>query len=134
MKIYNLKTTIDIGEYAGLTVAEALEKNKKSIFQMIKEHKLYFSDEVLELANITKIIHDHNPKLEWEKHESKTHKKLKKDTKNLDEIMDELEDDRHKLIFDEDINEDILENSEHGDEVMEEYGNDPIIIDTNLEF
>jgi hypothetical protein len=47
--------------------------------------------------------------------------------------MDELEDDRHKLIFDEDINEDILENSEHGEEVMEEYGNDPIIIDTNLE-
>ena len=62
----------------GLTVAEALEKNKKSIFQMIKEHKLYFSDEVLELANITKIIHDHNPKLEWEKHESKTHKKIEK--------------------------------------------------------
>ena len=46
--------------------------------------------------------------------------------------MDELEDDRHKLIFDEDINEDIGKH-EHGDEVMEEYGNDPIIIDTNLE-
>ena len=135
MKIYNLKSTIDVGEYAGLTVAEVLEKNKKSIFQMIKEHKLYFNDEVLELAGITKVIREHKPGIEWEKHESKSNKKLKKDTKNLDEIMDELEEDRHKLVFEEEINEDldILENSEHSNEVIEEYGNDPIIIDTNLE-
>ena len=33
MKIYNLKSTIDVGEYAGLTVAEALEKNKKVFFK-----------------------------------------------------------------------------------------------------
>ena len=60
---------------------------------------------------------------------------MKKDTKNLDDIIDELEEDRHKLVFEEEINEDldILENSEHSDEIIEEYGNDPIIIDTNLE-
>lgn len=129
MKLYKLKTTLDVGEYAGCTVAEALEKNKKCIFQMIKEYKLYFSDEVLELAGIKKIIHDRQVKIEWQIHENKGHKKLKKDNKNLDEIMDEIEEDRHKLVF-EDIE---IINENDNDELIQEYGIDPIIIDTNLD-
>lgn len=102
MKVYKLNTKIDVGEYKGYTVEEALNMDKKSIFGMIKEFKLNFDDEVLAIANITRIIRDRKVVSMWDKHEDCSKKKYKKDISNIEKIMDEIDDERHKLIFDED--------------------------------
>lgn len=94
MDILNFESVIPEGQYKDMTVQEAFDKNKKSIFSMIKKNRLLFSDDVLKAANITRIIREHNAYYDFERHEVGKQKKLKKDTKSIEQILDEIEMDR----------------------------------------
>lgn len=64
MTVYNLDTVITDGNEKGMTVAEALERDPKYVFNTIKRwaadkvSNKGFSDEVLEAAHVTKIVRD----------------------------------------------------------------------------
>ncbi len=97
MYIFNFDSILPEGRYKGKTVREVFDKNKGSIFKIIKRYHYSFSDDVLEAAHITKIEHEHHSYIEWEHHSAENMKKLKKDTKSLDEILDEMEESRLKI-------------------------------------
>lgn len=114
MKIYHFDTELTEGKLKGKTVQEAFNNNKKVIFNLIKKYKLSFDDEVLAAAGIKKIVRDEvftNVIVESDK-PKQNGKKLKKDKKTLDEILDEIccehinikDDYEYNIIDDNDIN------------------------------
>lgn len=88
--------------YKGKTVREVFNKDKGSIFYLIKTYHYQFSDDVLAEAHITKVIHDRKVYQE-EYHAIRDkglrgdNRKLKKDHKSLDEILDEMDDQRESI-------------------------------------
>lgn len=98
MKIYNFYTVLEEGRYKGKTVREVFDKDKSNIFKLIKKYGYSFSDDVLKSANITKIVRNREVKLEWPRHApDKNAKKYRKDTKTLEQILDEFDDERVKI-------------------------------------
>lgn len=87
--------------YKGKTVREVFEKDKKSIFNLIKMYNCVFSDEVLDEANIKRTKHDRKVYQEEyfevrDKGLLSRSRKLKKENKSIDEILDELDKQRDK--------------------------------------
>jgi len=98
MEIYNFDTVLQQGRQKGKTVREVFDKDRSSIFKLIKKYGYSFSDEVLAAAHITKIVRNREVKLEWPRHApDKNAKKYKKDTKTLEQILDEFDDERVKI-------------------------------------
>lgn len=107
MRIYNFDTVFQEGRYKGKTVQEVFDKDKSNIFKLIKKYGYSFDDEVLAAAHITKIIRNHEVRLEWEHHVAdKNSKKYKKDTKTVEQILNELDDERMNI-------KDLNNNKEH---------------------
>ena len=103
---YNFESILPEGRYKGKTVREVFDKNKSSIFKLIKRYGYSFSDDVLAEAHIRKISSEHHAYLEWE-HHATDNKRLKKDTKTIEEILDEMDYERLKVKLpkdDKDVN------------------------------
>ena len=100
MKKFDFNTVLPEGRYKGKTVEEVFQNNKKSIFSLIKQYGYSFSDDVLKEAGIKKIIRDREAHWEIERDikKGKQEKKLKKDTKNIEQILDELEESRNQSL------------------------------------
>jgi hypothetical protein len=99
MKTYHLDSELTEGKFKGKTVLEALNEDKKFVLNMIKKYKCSFDDEVLKEAGIVKIVHEHtftNTIVEHDKPKPNA-KKLKKDKKSIDEILDEMYDERMNI-------------------------------------
>ena len=95
MEIYNFDTVLQEGRQKGKTVREVFDKDRSNIFKLIKKYGYSFSDEVLAAAHITKIVRNREVKLEWPRHlPDKNSKKYRKETKTIDQILDELDDER----------------------------------------
>lgn len=118
MKIYHFDTELTDGKYKGKTVKEVFNEDNKVIFKLIKKYKYSFDDEVLAAAGIKKMVHnvtftniivDHDPV-------KQNGKKLKKDKKSLDEILDEMYDEHMNIKDDYDdyntINDNDINNAE----------------------
>ena len=106
MKIYHFDTELTEGKLKGKTVQEAFNNDKKVIFNLIKKYKLSFDDEVLAAAGIKKIVRDEvftNVIVDHDKPKP-INKKLKKDKKSLDEILDEICDEHINVKDDYDYN------------------------------
>lgn len=106
MEIYHFDTILPEGKFKDQTVSEAFSHDNKIIFKLIKKYGYSFDDEVLAAANIKKIkrnvtvsniIVDHDPV-------KSSNKKLKKDKKSLDEILDEICDEHMNIKEDYDYN------------------------------
>lgn len=107
MQVYNFETEIEDGRYKGQTIRQVFEKHHDFIFKTIKRwaangvQDKEFSDDVLTAANIKRSVSNFhtyqedyvcNPKKEI----TSIGVKLKKDTKTVDEIFDEMEAERNK--------------------------------------
>lgn len=112
MEIYHFDTILPEGKFKGQTVSEAFSHDNKIIFKLIKKYGYSFDDEVLVAANIKKIKHnvmvsniivDHDPV-------KPNNKKLKKDKKSIDEILDEICDEHLNIKEDYSVNLPIEEN------------------------
>ena len=112
MEIYHFDTILPEGKFKGQTVSEAFSHDNKIIFKLIKKYGYSFDDEVLAAANIKKIKHnvtvsniivDHDPV-------KPNNKKLKKDKKTIDEILDEICDEHLNIKEDYSVNLPIEEN------------------------
>lgn len=106
MKIYHFDTELTEGKLKGKTVQEAFNDDKKVIFNLIKKYKLSFDDEVLAAAGIKKIVRNEvftNVIVDHDKPKP-INKKLKKDKKSLDEILDEICDEHINVKDDYDYN------------------------------
>lgn len=98
MEIYNFDTVLQEGRQKGKTVREVFDKDRSNIFKLIKKYGYSFSDEVLAAAHITKIVRNREVKLEWPRHlPDKNSKKYRKETKTIDQILDEFDDERTKI-------------------------------------
>jgi len=98
MEIYNFDTVLQQGRQKGKTVREVFDKDRSNIFKLIKKYGYSFSDEVLAAAHITKIVRDREVKLEWPRHlPDKSSKRYRKETKTIDQILDEFDDERFKI-------------------------------------
>jgi hypothetical protein len=98
MVIYNFDTVLPEGRHKGKTVREVFDKDKSNIFKLIKKYGYSFDDEVLAAAHITKIVRNHEARLEWPRHVAdKNAKKYRKDTKTIEQILDEFDDERMKI-------------------------------------
>ena len=98
MEIYNFDTVLQEGRQKGKTVREVFDKDRSNIFKLIKKYGYSFSDEVLAAAHITKIVRDREIKLEWPRHlPDRSSKKYRKETKTIDQILDEFDDERVKV-------------------------------------
>ncbi len=106
MKVYHFDTELTEGKLKGKTVQEAFDEDKKIIFKLIKKYKLSFDDEVLAAAGIKKIVHDVTFTNIIVDHDQPkpNNKKLKKDKKSLDEILDEICDEHMNIKEDYDYN------------------------------
>lgn len=116
MKTYHFDTEITDGSLSGKTVREAFNENKKSIFKLIKKYRYHFDDDVLAAAGIKKIVRDVaftnvivdgvQPK--------QNNKKLKKERKSLDEILDEIYDEQMNVkdVYEYDAIDDDINNIE----------------------
>lgn len=106
MKVYHFDTELTEGKLKGKTVQEAFDEDKKIIFKLIKKYKLSFDDEVLAAAGIKKIVHDVTFTNIIVDHDQPkpNNKKLKKDKKSLDEILDEICDEHMNVKEDYDYN------------------------------
>lgn len=107
MKIYHFDTVLTEGKFKDneKTVREAFDNDKKIIFKLIKKYGYSFDDEVLAAAHITKMTHEHTLTNVIADHDRpKTPaKKLKKDKKSIDEILDEIDDDHNNIKDDFDL-------------------------------
>lgn len=112
MEIYHFDTILPEGKFKDQTVSEAFSHDNKIIFKLIKKYGYSFDDEVLAAANIKKIkrnvtvsniIVDHDPV-------KPSNKKLKKDKKSIDEILDEICDEHLNIKEDYSVNLPIEEN------------------------
>ena len=112
MEIYHFDTILPEGKFKDQTVSEAFSHDNKIIFKLIKKYGYSFDDEVLAAANIKKIKHnvtvsniivDHDPV-------KPNNKKLKKDKKSIDEILDEICDEHLNIKEDYSVNLPIEEN------------------------
>ena len=112
MEIYHFDTILPEGKFKDQTVSEAFSHDNKIIFKLIKKYGYSFDDEVLSAANIKKIkynvtvsniIVDHDPV-------KPNNKKLKKDKKTIDEILDEICDEHLNIKEDYSVNLPIEEN------------------------
>ena len=98
MEIYNFDTVLEEGRHKGKTVREVFDKDRSNIFKMIKKYGYSFDDEVLAAAHITKTIRNHEARLEWPRHVAeKNTKRYRKDTKTIDQILDEFDDERVRI-------------------------------------
>lgn len=106
MKVYHFDTELTEGKLKGKTVQEAFNEDKKIIFKLIKKYKYSFDDEVLAAAGIKKIVRDVTFTNVIVDHDQPkpNNKKLKKDKKSLDEILDEMCDERMNIKEDYDYN------------------------------
>jgi hypothetical protein len=106
MKVYHFDTELTEGKLKGKTVQEAFDEDKKIIFKLIKKYKYSFDDEVLAAAGIKKIVRDVTFTNVIVDHDQPkpNNKKLKKDKKSLDEILDEMCDERMNIKEDYDYN------------------------------
>lgn len=106
MKVYHFDTELTEGKLKGKTVQEAFSEDKKIIFKLIKKYKYSFDDEVLAAAGIKKIVRDVTFTNVIVDHDQPkpNNKKLKKDKKSLDEILDEMCDEHMNIKEDYDYN------------------------------
>ncbi len=112
MKVYHFDTVLTEGRFKDKTVREAFEADKKNVFGLILKYGYSFDDEVLTEAGITKIVHDHTTSNIIVDHErvKPSNKKLKKEKKSLDEILDEICDEHNNIKDDDSFNFSSLEN------------------------
>ncbi len=107
MKTYHFNTLLTEGKFKDnpKTVQEAFESDNKIIFSLIKKYGYSFDDEVLEAAHIKKIVRDHSTNSILVDHDpvKPMNKKLKKDKKSIDEILDELCDEHINIKEDFDL-------------------------------
>jgi len=106
MKVYHFDTELTEGKLKGKTVQEAFNDDKKVIFNLIKKYKYSFDDEVLAAAGIKKIVRNEvftNVIVDHDQPKPNS-KKLKKDKKSLDEILDEICDEHMNIKEDYDYN------------------------------
>lgn len=97
MEKIKLDSVIETGSRSvkGKTVQEIINGNRRYIFDMIKKYKLNFDDEVLKEAHISKTIRNrkiYQEEINVSRDRDATikPKKLKKDNKNIDDILDEI--------------------------------------------
>ena len=110
MEILNKKSVIELtGRYNGKTVEEVLNKNRKSIFTLIKKG-LCFDDEVLKEAHITKTIRDRHAYYEFERH-AKDNKKYEKEKMSKDDVIKIVESlNNDNIKYDDEEDEEETEN------------------------
>ena len=101
MTVYNFDTQLTEGKFKNnpKTVREAFESDNKIIFKLIKKYGYRFSDDVLAEAGIKKIVRNQtftNVIVEHDKPRV-DNKKLKKDKKSIDEILDEICDEHNNI-------------------------------------
>lgn len=92
-KIYDFDSVIDVEcKFKDLTVAEALNQDKKAVWKLIKNGLIIdFTDEVLKEANISKNVRDEKVEHVFvDKVIKKSNKVYKKDTESLENIMKSL--------------------------------------------
>lgn len=92
-KIYDFDSIIDKDcDFKGLTVAEALEQDQKSVWKLIKNGIIVdFSDDVLNKTNITKHAHDYTVEHVFvDRVIKKSNRVYKKDTESVENIVKSL--------------------------------------------
>lgn len=114
MKIYDFDTELTEGKFKNnpKTVREAFEDDKKIIFKLIKKYGYSFSDDVLAEAGIKKLVRDRtfsNVFVDHDKPKS-DNKKLKKDKKSIEEILDEICDEHNNIKEDDSFSFSSLDN------------------------
>lgn len=108
-KIYYFDTVLEDGRYKDKTVQEVFLTHPEFIFKTLKKWAANgvkdkeFDDEVLKAAHITKtvqssIIYQEEFSVPRDKEVLKPLKKLRKENKTIDEIVDEIEEERYKNI------------------------------------
>lgn len=108
-KIYKFDTVLEDGRYKDKTVQEVFENHPDFIFKTLKKWAINgikdkeFDDEVLKAAHITKKVNPSNYFQEEfsvprDKEVLKPLKKLRKENKSIDEIVDEMEEERYKNV------------------------------------
>lgn len=91
-KTYDLDTIIDVrSNYNGLTVATAIEKDRRCIMELVKKYGLHFTDAVIEKARLKRTITHEQTYCEVVEHRMPNIKqKYKKDTESVEKIIDKL--------------------------------------------
>jgi len=108
-KIYKFDTVLEDGRYKNKTVLEVFQNHPDFIFKTLQKWAINgikdkeFDDEVLKAAHITKKVNPSNYFQEEfsvprDKEALKPLKKLRKENKTLDEIVDEMEEERYKNV------------------------------------
>lgn len=108
-KIYKFDTVLEDGRYKDKTVQEVFQNHPDFIFKTLQKWAANgvkdkeFDDEVLKAAHITKTVHPSNYFQEEfsvprDKEVLKPFKKLRKENKTIEEIVDEIEEERYKNI------------------------------------
>ena len=121
MTVYHFNTVLTEGRYNGKTIQEVFDNHPDFIMKTLKKWAINkvmdkeFDDEILEAAHITKHVRGKQTFQEEfmvvrDKDAIKPMKKLKKDTKSLDEIFDEMENERYN------IKEDLDDNKEYNEQ------------------
>lgn len=106
MEVYHFNTEITEGRYKGKTIEEVFSKHPDFIFKTIKKWAINgvnnktFDDEVLAAAHISKHEGEHHIYQEEfsvprDKEATKPMKKLRKENKSIDEIFDEMDEERY---------------------------------------
>lgn len=91
-KTYDLDTIIDVrSNYNGLTVAAAIEKDRRCIMELVKKYGLHFTDAVVAKAGLKRTITHERAYCEVVEHRMPNIKqKYKKDTESVEKIIDKL--------------------------------------------
>jgi hypothetical protein len=108
-KIYKFDTVLEDGRYKNKTVLEVFRNHPDFIFKTLQKWAINgikdkeFDDEVLNAAHIIKKVNSSNYFQEEfsvprDKEALKPLKKLRKENKTLDEIVDEMEEERYKNV------------------------------------
>lgn len=89
-QILNLDSIVTLGKYNGKTVNEIIEKDRSAIVALSKKG-LFFDDEVFAKARYTHIVNEAQFIMEIaDRPKPKTIKPLKKDTENINKIIESL--------------------------------------------
>lgn len=108
-KIYKFDTVLEDGRYKDKTVQEVFQNHPDFIFKTLQKWAANgvkdkeFDDEVLKAAHITKTVHpstyfQEEFSVPRDKEVLKPLKKLRKENKSIDEIVDEIEEERYKNV------------------------------------
>lgn len=92
--IYGFDDIINVDcDFKGLTVAQALKEDNKAVWKLIKSGKIVdFTDEVLQVTNITKVLRDFRVEHVFvDRVAKKSNKVYKKDTENIEDIVKSLQ-------------------------------------------